>query len=168
MYKNHIYLDQDQVLADFDEYCISTIGKSLSTFPDSESGWAALGQDKYTMFRHLKPMKDAKVLVDGVIKLAHEYRYHVGVLTAIPKIGRVPLAKRHKKEWLFNHFPHLLDDFNIGPYAEDKQKHCVVGDILIDDSHLNIPQWINVGGVGILHTSAINSLVELETYLRTK
>jgi 5'(3')-deoxyribonucleotidase len=168
MYKNIIFLDMDGVLADFDRYCLETIGKSLSTFPDSESGWAALGQDKYTMFRHLKPMEDAHILVDGVIKLAHEYRYHVGVLTAIPKIGRVPLAKRHKKEWLYNHFPELLDDFNIGPYAEDKQKHCVVGDILIDDSHLNIPQWIDVGGVGILHTSAINSLVELETHLRNK
>lgn len=158
----------DGVIADFDSYCHTLIGKSLSAFPDSESGWAALGQDKYTMFRHLKPMVDAKELVDGVIKMAHEYSYHVGVLTAIPKIGRVPLAKRHKKEWLYNHFPHLLDDFNIGPYAEDKQKHCVIGDILIDDSHLNIPQWRSVGGVGILHTSASDSLSELFQHLTTK
>lgn len=168
MWKNTIYLDLDGVLADFDLYCRALLGKSLNQFPDSESGWNALGEHKQTIFRHLKPMQDAKDLVNGVTMLANDYGYHVGVLTAIPKHGRVPHAKRHKKEWLYNNFPQLLDDFNIAPFAEDKQKHCVVGDILIDDSELNIPQWRNVGGVGILHTSAINSLVELETYLRNK
>jgi len=161
MFKNTIYLDLDGVIADFDGYCISIIGKTLSDFPDSESGWAALGFDKYTMFRHLKPMADSKHLVESVLSLASEHNYNVGILTAIPKIGRVPYAKFHKKEWVSNNFPELVENFNIGPFAEDKQKHCAWGDILIDDSKLNIPQWINAGGIGILHTSANDSVQQL-------
>jgi 5'(3')-deoxyribonucleotidase len=75
------------------------------------------------------------------------------------------LAEQHKREWLANYYPHLLDNFNIGPYAIDKQNHCKVGDILIDDSAMNISQWCAKGGVGILHVSAERSLKELNALL---
>lgn len=165
MFTNTIYIDLDGVIADFDGYCISLIGKKLSDFNDSNSGWEALGFDKYTMFKHLKPIHDSKALINGVFKFSLKYKYNVAVLTAIPKNGRIPYAKSHKKEWVYNNFPELSHDFNIGPYAEDKQKHCVVGDILIDDSKLNIPQWKSAGGIGILHTSAVDSLNQLKDIL---
>lgn len=161
---NTIYLDLDGVIADFDTYCVQLIGKSLYTFPDSQSGWDALGQYKDDIFINLQPMSDSFELVSSVTDIAKNKGYNIGVLTAVPKYGRVPFAKKHKMLWLQKHFPSLLSDFNIGPWAEDKQKHCIPGDILIDDVKLNIAQWDARGGIGIHHTSANNSIGALNLY----
>jgi len=104
-------------------------------------------------------------LVYACISLASLYKLEIGVLTAVPKYGRVPMAKQHKKEWIKKYFPELLSNFNIGPWAEDKYKHCQYGDILIDDQKRNIDQWNAAGGFGILHTSAENTIKELIAYL---
>lgn len=160
-----IYLDLDQTLTAFDKRIVELLGKKLSEFPRSRMGWDALGKHLDTLFLDLEPLPDAKILVDSVYTLASEYGYLVGVLTAIPKVIEVPLVVEHKKLWLAKHFPQLLEDFNIGPYAVDKQNHCNPGDILIDDSHLNIPQWNAKGGYGILHTSADTSIRILEGLL---
>jgi len=109
----------------------------------------------------LEPMCDANELVKGVFEFAIQYGYNVGVLTAIPKLGRLPDCVAHKQEWLAEHFPVLTHNFNIGPHAIDKQLHAKPGDVLIDDSHLNIPQWEAAGGIGILHRNASDSLVQL-------
>jgi hypothetical protein len=37
----------------------------------------------------------------------------------------------------------------FGPYAEDKQRHCTPGDILIDDKLSNCEQWQAQGGWAI-------------------
>lgn len=159
-----IFLDMDGVLADFDSKSIELIGKRLRDFPDSASGWLAMNEHQ-NIYRILDKMTDADELVDGVFKLVKQYNSTVAVLTAIPKFGKIIDAKRHKLQWLNEHFPTLLYDFNIGPWAQDKYKHCNRGDVLIDDSELNIPQWQNAGGHGILHTDAKSSLIQLEKYL---
>lgn len=164
-----VYLDMDGVLADFDKKAIELVGKRLYDFPTSKEGWDAINHVP-EIYSLLEPMPDADELVNGVFQLQSDYDYcfNVGVLTAIPKIGRIPDAKIHKREWIRNYYPALLMDFNIGPHAVDKQKHCRPGDVLIDDSGMNIPQWNNAGGYGILHTSAVISLVKLEDYLKNK
>ena len=166
--KLHINLDLDGVIADFDKRVVSILGRSLTSYPDSQSGWDALGDYKYQMYILLEPMPDAHILVDGVYALADQYGCTVGTLTALPQKGRVPLAEPHKKEWLSRRFPRMLENFKIGPHAVDKQNHCEVGDVLIDDSKLNIPQWNAKGGKGILHTDAETSLAELRKYLQER
>lgn len=157
-----ISLDMDGVLADFDTRCVEMIGKRLMDFETSQAGWDALGDLRLDMYKDLPKMKDADYLVRNVIELSYHNGYSVGVLTAVPKLGRVPMAKQHKREWLSMHFPHLLFDFNIGPWAQDKYKHCNPGDVLIDDSKLNIEQWNKAGGYGILHVDAETSIRELK------
>ena len=144
------------------------MGCTLNELPSRTDGWVALGDHKLDMFAKLDPLPDAHVLVQGVVEAAEAYGYQVGVLTALPKLGRVPNAEQHKREWVEKHFPELLENFRIGPYAEDKQHHYQEGDILIDDSTMNIPQWLAKGGCGILHTSAEKSLAELRAYLEAK
>lgn len=153
-----IYLDMDNCITNFDKRVLEILGKPMSAFPKAKVAWEAMGDKLDTLFLDLEPMPDAQLLVDEVFSIAKYYQYSVGVLTAIPKVIEVPLAAEHKKQWLSKHFPQLLEDFNIGPYAIDKQNHCVPGDILIDDSILNIPQWTAKGGYGILHTSANRSI----------
>jgi 5'(3')-deoxyribonucleotidase len=169
--KNHairkrvIYLDMDGVIADFNAYTIKRLGKTLDAFSSSQVAWEAMSPYLEEVYASLDLMHDAEVLVKGVIELTDMHNCEYGVLTAVPKLNRTPLAKNHKIAWLDRHFPMLLDNFNIGPWAEHKQFHCQVGDILIDDSKLNIPQWIDRGGIGILHTSAEDSLEKLKLAL---
>lgn len=160
-----VWLDMDGVLADFDKKSIELIGKRLSDFPDSASGWAAMNTHK-DIYSILEPMPDAKDLVVGIKQLTEKHGFKVGVLTAIPKFGRIPDAEIHKKKWIDKYYPHLLDNFRIGPHAVNKQEHCIPGDVLIDDSTMNIPQWNARGGFGILHTSAAQSLSILDKYLK--
>lgn len=162
-----ILLDMDGVLTSFDTYVKGILGRPLRSFPTSSAGWRALGDYKNSLYLVLDPMPDAAELVEGAYALSKDYGCTLGVLTAVPKEGTVPLAEAHKREWLARYFPILLSDFNIGPHAVDKQNHCKVGDVLIDDSELNIPQWNAKGGKGILHTDAKTSLFELKTYLET-
>ena len=159
-----VYLDMDGVLADFDKKTIELIGKMLREFPTSKEGWDAMA-DHRNIYELLEPMPDAVELVNGVITLCKVHNVNYGVLTAIPKIGKIPDAKIHKVKWIKNTFPELSHNFNIGPHAQHKQFHAREGDVLIDDSELNIPQWNDAGGYGILHTSAKRSLVLLENYL---
>src|ERR1035437_3196515 len=163
-----IYLDMDGVIADFDKRAKSILGgRSLKSFATSEEGWNALGDYKYNMYLLLDPMPDAHLLVAGVFDLAKKHNSSVGVLTALPKFNRVPLSEQHKKEWLSKHFPELLQDFNTGPHAVDKQNHCKTGHVLFVDSKLTIPQWNAKGGKGILHNNAVDSLSELTQYLES-
>lgn len=153
-----IYLDMDGVIADFDGYIIRQLGKPFRKLGSSQEAWQAVRPYTHELYAVLEPMPDAETLVNGVIELANVHDYDIGILTAVPKLHRVPMAKTHKIEWLRRHFPMLLNNFNIGPWAEHKQYHCLPGDVLIDDSTMNIPQWNDRGGVGILHVSATDSL----------
>lgn len=160
-----VYLDMDGVLADFDSYCVKLIGKLPKEFPTSSEGWRALGEHKYTMYKNLDPMPGAAELVRYVTSLSREYNFTIGILTAVPKIGTVPLAKQHKVEWLIKYFPQLLYDFNIGPWAQDKYKHCIGNDILIDDSKMNIDQWNKVNGCGVLYQNNEQTFLDLKNIL---
>ncbi len=166
----NIWIDMDGVLADFDAATIALIGQCLYSYPDSETGWAALGEHRLNIYQNLPKMPDADDLIEGVQSLINEFsspnlRINQGILTAIPQKGRVPKAVNHKINWIFDRYPHLVREFNIGPFAIDKQTHCLPGDVLIDDSDLNVPQWAARGGKGILHRSAEESLAELRKYL---
>lgn len=162
-----VYLDMDGVLADFDKKTLELIGKQLRDFPTSKEGWDAISHVQ-NIYEILDPMPDANQLVEGVFELQRQFNYNfdIGVLTAIPRIGSVPNARLHKRAWIQRYYPELIFNFNIGPHAVHKQLHARKGDVLIDDSEKNIPQWNSVGGFGIFHTSAEKSLAELEQYLR--
>jgi 5'(3')-deoxyribonucleotidase len=162
-----VYVDMDGVIADFDKKTKELIGKSLDEFPTSAEGWAAMNNHK-DIYSLLEPMPDALELIEGILDLRKIYDFRLEVLTAIPKIGRIPTAKQDKVYWIEKHFPGIFDQFNIGPNAEHKQYHCVTDDVLIDDSVQNIPQWNSKGGLGILHTRASDSLLELYGYLSGK
>ncbi len=111
-------------------------------------------------------MPDADDLVVGCRRLAKGYPIRLGVLTAIPKASKIPSSTSDKINWIQRYFPDLLNNFNVGPYAEDKWKHCKPDDVLIDDKERNIKQWNAAGGRGIHHLSAEQSLHELQLYLK--
>jgi hypothetical protein len=74
-----------------------------------------------------------------------------------------------KLEWVSQHItPAIGRDLkvNFGPYSRDKRNWArrrliTPPDILVDDRHLNIEQWNEAGGLGILHRSFDTTLQQL-------
>lgn len=159
-----IYVDMDGVLTDFDKFVQDKLGRSLESFNTSAEGWAAV-EPWPNLYALLEPMPDAHNLVIGICYQIGLKAVRMEILTAIPKIGRIPTAKEDKRVWLDRNFPNYFDAFNIGPLAEHKQYHCTGNDILIDDKLRNITQWRDRGGVGIHHISAKQTLKELQEIL---
>jgi hypothetical protein len=156
-------LDMDGVLADFEGWAVETFGsvkqwKSEIDKPD----WGRFTEypDIYAI---LPPMPDAMDLYNGCVELMGD-RNRVQILTALPNRARAafPDAAKHKIEWAKKYI-HPSIRVHFGPFAQDKQYHKQhPNDVLIDDMIQNIDQWNAVGGCGILHTSAANSLKELK------
>lgn len=148
MFEQRIFVDLDGVMANFDKRALEILGKPFIRHDNSI--WDTL--EKYQdFFQGLEPMPDAFTLWREIEK------FKPIILTAIPRVKRFPMAEIHKKEWVERHLGKHIE-FRTGPYAREKQFHCVGKDILIDDNAINIAQWSNKGGVGIYHVDAITSL----------
>lgn len=155
-----IHLDLDGVLYNLDGRIKSILGKSLDNFNPRIGAWLLLTPHQ-ELFKDLEIFPDAANLVRGVKKFAAEHGYTIEILTAIPFYAAMPLAAGHKRDSVKKDFGEHNWKFKIGPYARDKHEHCQIGDILIDDSVLNIQQWNAKGGIGILHRSAEETLQHL-------
>jgi hypothetical protein len=158
-----IWVDMDGVLADFDAWVWGQLEKSTTT---DGLMWKWLQRQDRAYYRFL-PMKDAKQLWDYVNQLAPG---RVAILTGLPFKNSMPEVEQDKKDW-FTKYPDIFGvgapvDFNVGPYARDKYKHCRPGDILIDDNARNIVQWTNAGGFGVFHSSFEQTKEVVDAYLK--
>jgi hypothetical protein len=155
-----IYLDMDGVLADFDTKAAELVGpKYKSEIQKPE--WGAVGEipELYSM---LPLMPYAIELYEACCEVAGD-RDLVRVLTALPKRAshKFPDAARHKIEWARKNIHPSLRVY-FGPLAADKQHHVSsLNDVLIDDMKKNITQWTAAGGIGILHTSYRDTILQL-------
>jgi len=152
------FVDLDGVMADYD----GGFKRLTGFYPDEvtdQQMWDLLVEHNNGagFYRNLKPMPDAGDLWGYLVT----HGYDPVILTGLPRRVTIPTAKEDKAEWVKFHLGPEVE-FNTGPFAVDKQKHCQPGDILIDDSERNIDQWKAKGGIGILHTSAAKTIKELE------
>jgi hypothetical protein len=72
----------------------------------------------------------------------------------------IPGKNKSIDEKLGEHVPRIFTK------AANKKDYAAPNHILVDDSKRNIDDWIKAGGIGILHVSAVESIVMLEGYLR--
>jgi hypothetical protein len=147
----------DGTIANFESKCVELFGENWKDELESP-GWGAF--KKYpNIFEMLEPMPDATELYEGCCDIMGN-RNQVHILTALPNRAKdtFPDAPRHKIEWARKYI-HPGIRVHFGPFAQDKQYHVRhPRDILIDDMVRNIDQWEAVGGIGITHTSAKQSL----------
>jgi len=168
-----INLDMDGVICNFNGKIKEITGKTFEQFGVSSDAWKAIHGQECDIYQNLELLEDAETLVAGILLFAKKNNYRVSILTGLPKGNRVPMAEIHKREWLRTKLPMfsvLQDNFMIGPWSEDKWKHCYTSqDILIDDYYRNISDWTNKGGgIAIHHMNAqdtIERLKELEKIL---
>jgi hypothetical protein len=156
-----IYVDMDGVVADFDQRFKDLSGIGPREFEEKygkDAFWDFIdeGENKLKFWVGIPQMSDAKQLIDFVSNYDYE------MLTA-PSIKKQSLMG--KGLWMINQTKNGL--FPSKPKvnyksAKNKKDFAAPNHILIDDREDTINSWNASGGIGILHTSASNTISQLK------
>ena len=146
-----IYCDLDGVLIDFKKGYEKLTGDDLGNEHRNDTRfWDPINKAGYDFWINLEWMDDGHKLWDFISP------YNPEILSAPSRQTESRVAKH---DWVERELPgtHL-----ILRSAEHKKDFASPNSILIDDREDNIKGWIDAGGIGILHTSAddtINALI---------
>lgn len=164
-----LYVDLDGVLADFEKGVTKAIRetmdpnfvydeKKFQTDPKfRDFMWKTVAeyqkQHGFILWRNLDTMPDAYQLWDYVKK------YNPQILSATGP-ARYHAAEQ-KRGWVTEHFGSNIR-INTTESAALKASYADQTRILIDDKMKAISPWVAAGGIGILHTSAANTIKQLK------
>ena len=146
-FRPRIYCDMDGVLTDFDKQFNESISpvhpKSFIDKNGMDVFWDEIDSRGVGFWVGMKWMEDGKELFEFITN-----NFYVELLSSPSRNEHSRLGKRL---WVRNH--KLGVKLNLA-YSYNKQKYAAPSHILIDDRKDNIEQWESQGGIGILHTSA--------------
>ena len=146
-----IYCDMDGVLADFESGYEKLTGVDLKgEFQKGEDFWEPISKAGVGFWAGLKWMPDGQKLWNYIKP------YNPDLLSAP---SREESSRIGKAVWVKYKLPGTK---LILRYAKQKQELANPESILIDDRQVNIDQWEAAGGIGILHTSADNTISQLK------
>lgn len=149
-----IYSDMDGVITDFDSKFKSLSGGIPSSEYEQKYGkekfWELISNKGVGFWVGMKWMPDGKEYWDYI------KQYNPKLLSAPSRDKSSRLGKRL---WVRNNLPGI--ELILRP-ADKKREFASPTSILIDDIESNINQWRQDGGIGILHTSAQNTIKELK------
>ena len=152
--KYKIFSDMDGVLTDFDE-----------SFKKASDGIAPrdyekkFGKDKFWELidgNGVGYWVGMPYMSDGEQYWNYIKDYDVELLSSPSRSSTSRLGKRL---WVRNNMPGVKLTL---AQASKKQNYANPDSILIDDRKSNIDQWISQGGIGILHTSASDTIQQLK------
>lgn len=161
--KNNIYVfcDMDGVLTDFLPHFEEYDGRNLMDISKSES-YAATRVLPIEFWSNMPWMMDGKTLW----KFLTNHFVNLHILSA-PTRDKEHKSEIGKMEWLTKHG--IVDQLGEKNIILDEQKHKHIKSkgtsILIDDRDVKINKWEDHGGVGILHTSAEDTIEQLQPYV---
>jgi len=148
-----IYCDMDGVLCDFDrqfEQYGSMGPKAFESKFGTDKFWELIDKIGYIFWSKMPWMSDGKNLWSYISK------YKPDLLSAPSKKAS---SRYGKRLWVSENVPGaklILAD------REKKQNYSKKNSILIDDRPDTISEWNAKGGIGILHTSATNTIEKLK------
>jgi proteasome assembly chaperone (PAC2) family protein len=146
-----IYCDMDGVLVDFESGYEKLTGIDLrGEFKKGEDFWDPISKAGVGFWAGLKWMPDGQ-------KLWSYLKPYKPDLLSAP--SREDSSRIGKHVWVKHKLPGTK---LILRYAKQKQELATPESILIDDRQVNIDQWEAAGGIGILHTSADNTIKQLK------
>ena len=145
-----IYCDMDGVIVDFDKGYKELTGREASFDTPKEEFWAPIQKAGAAFWIKLQWMPDGKQLWEFIKP------YNPQLLSAPSKDES---SKIGKFVWVKRNVPGTK---LILRSAERKQEFATPNSILIDDRADNIQRWKDAGGVGILHTSAADTIQQLK------
>ncbi len=146
-----IFCDMDGVLVDFDKEFERNHGVLPYQMPREKLWQIVLDTENYWL--NLPKLKDADKLVQ------HLNKHGFQILTGLPAYG-YDKAEKEKRLWMKKYYG--KEDGVICCLSKDKQNFGKPKDILIDDRAPNIERWEEMGGIGILHTSAEETIRKLK------
>lgn len=157
-----IFVDMDGVLADFDKGVKKILDEPLDshkydTDPNYRTRmWKAV--EKYSqqggrLWYELPLMSDALTL------WKHVKKYNPTILTAAgnPMYG----AAEQKRQWIKERINRNVQVLTTKK-SREKAQYAAPNHILIDDRKKSIDPWVAAGGIGILHTSAADTIKQLK------
>lgn len=159
-----IFLDLDGVLCDFPlafrQLSQHVTGKAFDINDyDQTKAHTMIEKTGPDYWTNIPPVRDMKELV----KYVTDNFLSIKILSSTSNIEG---AIEGKKDWLRRHnIPVSGSDIILVKSATLKQKYASPNGILIDDYDKNIKSWVENNGVGILHTSARNSIKQLQQYV---
>ncbi len=148
-----IYCDMDGVLVDFEKGYYDLTGTSTKQFPKGDNSfWQPISDAGAEFWATLPWMPDGKELWNYIKK------YKPNILSSP---SQDPSSKVGKEAWLQMN---LQSGYKKAYFYNraNKQLFSDKNRILIDDLPNTINEWNAKGGIGILHTSAANTIKELK------
>ena len=156
-----VYVDMDGVVADFDQRFLDLSGMMPREYEAKygrDAFWEFIdeGENKLKFWIGIPQMSDAQSLMDYV----SQYDYEMLTSPSIKQqslMGKGLWIKNHTNKGLFKSKPKVNYRF-----AKNKVEFAAPNHILIDDRADTINNWNIAGGIGILHTSAANTISQLK------
>ena len=152
--KYTLYCDMDGVLADFeDRFEQYSDGLTTDEYRDEfgiSAFWKLINGEGVGFWVGIPWMSDGKELFNYI-------KPNLFSLLSAPSSENS--SRLGKRLWVKNKIPGTK---LILRYAKQKQELATPESILIDDRQVNIDQWETAGGIGILHTSADNTISKLK------
>jgi hypothetical protein len=150
-----IFSDMDGVLTDFDKsflkYSEGIPPREYEKTYGKEKFWELIdGKGKVGFWVGMPWMEDGKQYWDYI------KNYDTELLSSPSRSSTSRLGKRL---WVRNNMPGIKLTL---AQAAKKQNYAAPNHILIDDRPSNIDQWRSQGGIGILHTSAADTISQLK------
>jgi len=143
----------DGVLADFEKgYAELTNTKPTRSFNNKKDFWQPISDAGASFWANLDWMSDGQQLWNYIKK------YKPYLLSA-PSMD--PSSRVGKDAWVKMNMPNEYRKLLLYPRAQ-KVLFANEDKILIDDMEQTIREWKNAGGIGILHTSATETIKELK------
>ena len=149
-----IYSDMDGVLTDFDAHFMKASDGMLPSEYQKIHGvngfWNLIDEGGEAYWVEMPWMPDGKTYWDYI-------KDYNPILLSSP--SRSSSSRVGKRVWVKNNLPGTK---LILSQSKDKQNYAQKNRILIDDRPSNIEQWRLQGGIGILHTSAADTIQQLK------
>ncbi|MCK5788639.1 MAG: hypothetical protein KAH32_06560 [Chlamydiia bacterium] len=150
-----IYIDMDGVITDFVEHAEQTFGVRFNTLLDDDNMfWSLIRKEGEKYWSEMPMMSDAKKLMNYIKD------ENISILSSAGSSKNATKDTINgKKKWMKKNYPkvNVIIEYHKYKYAHKKA-------ILIDDLQKNISPWIKSGGIGILHTSANDTINKLKAY----
>ena len=162
-YNSTVYVDMDGVLADFEGGFYKLAGIEVNNISDPEM-WARIGAyGKAKFFSELEWMAGGKELWQFITNNFLKAK----ILSALGKSDKIDKqTTQGKLTWIRHNIPSLqMNDIILVDNKHKKRHYSKPGDIIIDDTPIVVQEWVQKGGIGILHKTASNTIAELNQYV---
>ena len=148
-----IYCDMDGVLVDFERgYAELTNTVPSKSFNGKADFWEPINKAGAAWWANLDWMPDGQQLWSYIKK------YNPYILSA-PSWD--PSSRVGKEAWCKMNIPNQYKKLLLHS-RDQKQVFAAENKILIDDMERTINEWKKAGGIGILHTSAADTIKQLK------